>query len=164
MDNTTIVSFYETARMVFIFLDVFFLVFFIFLIVKAWRFVPRYNEASTSERVYTLGNVVLQERWESIIGRSKINSAESIRLAILDADNMVDELLSRMSLKGENMADRLENLSVDDFGSLSRLSSAHRIRNRIVHEPGFTISQEEAQKVIADYGSFLKEIGVIDQK
>ncbi len=156
-------QFYEFIRVIFIILDVFLFGFFIFLIIKAWRFVPDFEKISEAEKVYTLGNAILQERWESILARSKINSQESIKHAILDADNMVDELLERMGLKGEHMADRLENLSSEDFGSLNRLWSAHRVRNNLVHEPGFVISHEDAQKAIADYGSFLKEIGVINK-
>lgn len=155
------IKLYEFIRTIFIILDIFFLVFFIFLIIKAWRFIPKFRGIPASEKIYTLGNVILQERWDSIIARSKINTQESIKHAILDADNMVDELLERMELKGEHMADRLENLSSEDFGSLNRLLAAHKVRNNLVHEPGFVISQEDAQKAIADYGSFLKEIGVI---
>lgn len=164
MDIQIIFPFYETLRMIFIILDIFFFAFFVFLIIKSWKFVPHFAKLTSPEKVYTLGNVVLQERWESIASRSNINSAESIRLAILDADNMIDELLNRMGVQGENMTERLESLSSDDFSSLDRLWSAHKIRNRIVHEPDFTITHEDAQKVIADYGSFLKEIGVIEQK
>ncbi|HUX36027.1 MAG TPA: hypothetical protein VMV71_03280 [Candidatus Paceibacterota bacterium] len=164
MDIQTVFPFYEAVRMIFVILDIFFLGFFIFIIIKAWKFVPDFAKISAPEKIYTLGNVVLQERWESIIGRSNINSMESTRLAILDADNMIDELLNRMGVQGGNITERLENLSPDDFSSLSSLWSAHKIRNRIVHEPDFTIAHEDAQKVIADYGSFLKEIGVIEQK
>ncbi len=162
MDNTNgFIPLYEFFKAIFIFLDIFFLAFFIFIIMKAWRFIPKFRGLPSPEKVYTLGNVILQERWESIIARSKINTQESIKHAILDADSMVDELLERMGLKGEHMADRLENLSSEDFGSLNRLWAAHRVRNNLIHEPGFVVSQEDAQKTIADYGSFLKEIGVI---
>ena len=155
------IQLYGLIRAIFIILDIFLLAFFIFLIIKAWKFVPNFEKITETEKIYTLGNVILQERWESIIARSKINTQESIKHAILDADNMVDELLARMGLKGEHMADRLENLSSEDFGSLNRLWAAHRVKNNLIHEPGFVISQEDAQKTIADYGSFLKEIGVI---
>lgn len=113
------------------------------------------------EKIYTLGTTILKERWESIIGRSKINSSESIKAAIIDADDLVDDILKRMGLEGESMAERMEKLSAGDFAAINQLLAAHHIRNRLVHEPGFSVSHEEANKVLGNYDSFLREIGAI---
>ncbi len=170
MENN--ISLYEFIKTIFMIVDVLLLVFLIFLLVKGWKYRPNFNIGEEEEKTYTLGTAILSERWESIISRSKINSPESIRLAILDADNLVDDLLDRMGIgggdsfaskesKGASMADKLENLSTDDFSTLNRLWAAHRGRNKVVHEPGFVISHEEAQKTLDDYTSFLKEVGAI---
>ena len=171
MDNNTI-SLYEFLRTIFVIIDIFLLAFLVFLLVKGWKYRPNFDLGEEEEKTYTLGNVIIAERWESIISRSKINSPESIRLAIVDADNLVDDLLERMGLgggdgfaskesKGASMADKLENLSADDFATLNRLWTAHRVRNKVVHEPGFVVSHEEAQRTLDDYASFLKEVGAI---
>lgn len=174
MDNASFVNFYENLKTVFIIVDALLFVFFVFLIVKGWKFRPTFWKIQESEKIYSLGNVVLRERWESIIGRSKINTQESIRHAIIDADDMADELLKRIGFevarKGDSveepsskdkMSDRLESFSPDEFKSIDRLRSAHQVRNKLVHEPDFKISQEEAVKVLDDYAAFLKEIDVI---
>ncbi len=171
MDNNT-TSLYEFLKTIFIILDILLLAFLAFLLVKGWKYRPNFDLGGEEEKAYTLGNVILAERWESVIGRSKINSPESIKMAIIDADNLVDDLLERMGLGGgdglaskesasASMADKLENLSIDDFGTLNRLWAAHRVRNKIVHEPDFAISHEEAQRTLDDYASFLKEVGAI---
>ncbi len=171
MDNNT-ASLYEFIRTIFIIVDTLLLAFLVFLLVKGWGYRPNFDISEEEEKTYTLGTAILNERWESIVNRSKINSPESIRLAILDADNFVDDLLDRMGLGGGNgfaskektsasMADKLENISIDDFNTLNRLWAAHRVRNKVVHEPGFTVSHEEAQRTLDDYASFLKEVGAI---
>ena len=171
MDNNT-ASLYEFIRTIFIIVDVLLLAFLVFLLVKGWKYRPNFNLGSEEEKIYTLGTAILSERWESIMDRSKINSPESIKMAIIDADNLVDDLLERMGLgSGDgfaskekttaSMADKLENLSIDDFSTLNRLWAAHRVRNKIVHEPDFAISHEEAQRTLDDYASFLKEVGAI---
>lgn len=159
--NDTIVSLYEFFKIIFIVLDIFLFVFVIFLFVKSWRFRVKFVMSSEGEKTYTLGTAILKERWESIISRSKINSAESINAAIIDADNLVDDILKRMRLEGESMVERMEKLSVADFKTLNELSAAHSVRNRLVHEPGFSVSHEEANKVLENYDSFLREIGAI---
>ncbi|MEK7547213.1 MAG: hypothetical protein AAB536_03495 [Patescibacteria group bacterium] len=171
MDSETTIYLSEFLRTVLIIIDAFLLVFFIFLIIKAWKYKPNFRIGGEGEKIYTLSTAVLNERWESIVSRSRINSPESLRMAIIDADNFVDDVLKRMGLEGDSMAskektggsmaDRLENLSTDDFKTLNRLWAAHRVRNKIVHEPGFVVSREEAQTTLADYASFLKEVGAI---
>ncbi len=159
--NETIVPIYEFIRAVFIVLDVILFFFVVFLIVKSWRFRPKFVMTPEGEKIYTLGTAILKERWESILNRSKINSTESIKASIIDADNLVDDLFKRMGLEGESMAERMEKLSTADFHAFNQLSAAHHVRNRLVHEPGFSGSHEEANKVLENYGSFLREIGAI---
>lgn len=159
--NDTIVSLYEFLRTIFIILDIILFVFVIFLIVKSWRFRPKFVMNPEGEKIYTLGTAILKERWESIISRSKINSPESIKASIIDADNLVDDILKRMGMEGEGMVERMEKLSAGDFATINQLSAAHHVRNRLVHEPGFSVSHEEANKVLQNYGSFLSEIGAI---
>lgn len=159
--SETIVSIYEFVRIVFIILDIILLIFVIFLIVKSWRFRPKFVMTPEGEKTYTLETAILKERWESVVNRSKINSPESIKASIIDADNLVDDLLQRMRLEGENVAERMEKLSTADFHTFNQLSAAHHVRNRLVHEPGFSVSHEEANKVLENYASFLREIGAI---
>ncbi|MDP3948511.1 MAG: hypothetical protein Q8Q17_01025 [bacterium] len=156
-----IVSLYEFFKIIFIILDIILFVFVIFLIVKSWRFRPKFVMSPEGEKTYTLGTTILKERWESIISRSKINSSESIKASIIDADNLVDDILKRMGLEGESMVERMEKLSAGDFVTINQLLAAHHVRNRLVHEPGFSVSHEEANKVLQNYGSFLSEIGAI---
>lgn len=164
MDNNALVSVYDFLKTFFTIVDIFLFAFFVFLIAKSWRFRPKLNAKVGGEKTYMLGNAIIKERWDSVIRRCMINSSESTKLAILDADNLVNELLERMGLEGEHMADRLENLTTEDFATLERLWASHRVRNKLVHEHGFTVSQEEALRVVDDYGSFLREIGAIEAK
>ncbi len=159
--NDTIVSVYEFIKVVFIILDIVLFALVIFLFVKSWRFRPKFVMNLEGEKTYTLGTTILKERWESIIGRSKINSPESIKASIIDADNLVEDLLDRMRIEGGSMAEKMEKLSTADFHTLNQLSAAHSVRNRLVHEPDFSISHEEANKVLENYGSFFREIGAI---
>lgn len=161
MNNDTLISIYEFIRIVFIVLDIILFLFVIFLFIKAWRFRPKFVMTPEGDKPYVLGTAISKENWESIVARSKINSAESIKGAIIDADNFVDDMLKRMRIEGETMAERIERLSTSDFHTFGQLSAAHQIRNRLVHEPEFSISNEEAGKVLENYEAFLKEIGAI---
>ena len=154
---------YNILRAVFIFLDVVLLCVSIYAIIKSWKFRPRLgvSEPELEEKVATLRSAALKERWEGILKKAESGTLESLKLAIIDADNFVDDILRRMRVEGTHIADRLDQLSQDDFISLERLRRAHHIRNQLVHEPDFRISVEEGTNIVKDYETFFREAGAI---
>lgn len=108
-----------------------------------------------------LRSVAMKENWESLVLKARSNPPHSLLVGIVEADSFVDEALKRMGVKGEHMADRLEKLSPEDVPGLNRLWTAHRVRNDLVHTPGFTLDEAEAERIISYYEEFLREIGAI---
>ena len=154
---------YNILQGVFIVVDIVILCVLVFAIFKGLQFRPiiTVSESKPEEKTLTLRNAVLKERWEEILKKAKSGSLETLQLAIIDADNLVDDILRRMGLEGKHVADRLEQLSPDDFASLGRLWRAHRVRNQLVHEPDFKLSAEEGSRTLSDYEAFLKEAEAI---
>ncbi len=153
---------YNFFRTVFIVFDVLLFGTLILSLIKGWGFRPKLMQANApQERIFTLDSVALKERWEEILKKAESSSLESLRIAIVDADNFADDILRRMGIEGKHVADRMEQLPKDDFASLERLWRAHRVRNQLVHEPDFKISAEEGTKTLKDYEAFLKEAGAI---
>jgi hypothetical protein len=83
------------------------------------------------------------------------------RLAVIEADSLVDDILKRIGFPGESMAERLAQIPASQLLSLSDLKEAHRIRNNVTHTPGFKISKSEAERVVRKYERVLKELEVI---
>ena len=104
------------------------------------------------------------ERWQDITKKFNVGSPDSIRVAIIEADGLADSALKQMGLRGEHMADRLENISDQELKSLDRLWRAHKLRNDLVHSPGFEVSSGEAERAMGDYQAFLSEIGILENK
>jgi hypothetical protein len=158
---TSIQIIFNVLRIIFIILDVILVAGFIILIVKSWKFRPALHLKERAKKIFTLRTEVFRERWQSVIRRVNLASPESMRLAIIEADGVVDAILKDVGISGEHMADRLMRIAPESLLSLNRLWRAHRLRNELVHTPGFTLSAEEAKKIIEDYESFLKEIGIL---
>lgn len=114
------------------------------------------------KRVLTLMQAALRERWQTVMRKFKSRSPESARMAIIEADALVDEALKRMGIKGEHMADRLGRLSSDELTTLGRIWRAHRLRNELVHGPHTALPPEVAEAAMGDYEDFLKDIGVLE--
>jgi hypothetical protein len=98
----------------------------------------------------------MNKKWEKIKDRLESGNIAQYKLAVLEADQIVDEILQGMKIKGENMAERLEKSNSSQIFNIEALLESHKIRNRVVAEPDFSITKEEAKKAIDPFEDFLK--------
>ena len=153
---------YAAFRSVFIFLDIALLGISLFAIWKILKLRPPKNPGrKAKKKTLTLQTAVFIDRWNAVQRKIFIGSPESLRLGVIEADEVVDSVLKALGLAGEHMADRLAKVNPDTLQSLNRVWRAHRLRNDLAHTPGFSLSLEDAQAAIGDYESFLKEIGIL---
>lgn len=105
---------------------------------------------------------IKNERWELIEEHVSSESASDWRVAILEADNMLEDMLVRMGYDGESIADRLRAVEPSDFTHIQSAWEAHKVRNKIAHEGvNFVVTQREARRVIELYRKVFKEFHYI---
>lgn len=103
----------------------------------------------------------INTRWEEILRLTgSTNEADWIK-AIIEADKMLDEVVMSMQLPGESLGERMKNIEVADFPVLQEAWDAHKVRNRIAHEPGFKLSDREVGRVIGLYGKVFRSVHYI---
>ncbi len=153
---------FESMRNTFIALDIFLVIMFFFAFIKSWKYRPKLHpNVRVAHKSFTLRDDVMKRRWDAVRARVEGGSADGMRLAVIEADKLADDVLKQLGLQGEHMADRLGKVSETEVRTLDRLWRAHRVRNDLVHSPGFTLSTGEAKRVIDDYEAFLKEVKVL---
>ncbi len=103
-------------------------------------------------------NPLVLRHWTDIVRRANTGKPENLRWSILEADALVDLVLKEMQLPGEQMAERLTQLSPRSIKTLNKLWDAHRLRNEIAHTPGFNITTRQAEQALFSYRDFLKEL------
>lgn len=97
-------------------------------------------------------------RWEKILARLKDANPSQYKVAILEADAFAEEIFAGMGYKGNTMAEKLDAIHEGQIETKNLLVEAHQIRNRIIHEADFSLSQEEAEKWLSDYRAFFDEM------
>ena len=81
------------------------------------------------------------------------------RIGILEADNMLMEVMRGKGYQGEGVGEMLKNAS---FKTVSLAWDAHKIRNRIAHEGSdFVLTEREAKKAFMLYESVFRELKAI---
>jgi len=146
-------------------LDVFFGLIFLYVLYQKrdslfpLRLNPEPSERFRNKSQATPQDPVVLKHWVSVIRRANTGTPENLRLAILEADSLVDTFLKRRGYAGDTFADRLKHFSPETTRTLDGLWSAHKIRNHIAHTPGFIVSAKEAEIALTNYKNFLKELG-----
>ncbi len=83
-------------------------------------------------------------------------------MAVIEADALLDDIMKRIGYKGDDLAERLKSIEPSDFDNLQNVWEAHKVRNRLVHEPGkIEFTQDEAKNTIEKYEKALKELKYI---
>ncbi len=99
--------------------------------------------------------------WQKVLERAGGGTIESLRYAIIEADALVDSMLKRAGYEGDHMADRLSQIIPEEVKSLEALWRAHRLRNDIVHTPGFIVTEDQAKWALKAFEDFMKELNAL---
>lgn len=101
-------------------------------------------------------------RWEQILKHSESENPNDWRLAIIEADIVLDEMVKSMGYHGDSLGERLKHVEQSDFNSIEAAWEAHKIRNRIAHSGAdFILTQREARRVISLYRQVFEEFEYI---
>lgn len=151
-------------KILFILADATLLFLLLWSVYEAWKFRPHlelHEEHTTHAMVPVLRKDVVQKRWQQLLTKASDGSPDSARIGVIEADALTGEVLKMLGVKGAHIADQLQTFDAAEVKTLERVWRAHRLRNDLVHTPGFYVSPEDAQKTIQDYHSFLVEIDAI---
>ena len=112
--------------------------------------VPAYDEKTPAEKV-------MNDKWAKVLTHVDSANSNDWLLAIIEADIILAEILDKMGYQGETIGEKLKRVEKSDFNTLDHAWEAHKVRNAIAHQSGFTISQREAKRVINLYRQVFEE-------
>lgn len=131
-----------------------------FVLVRAWEARPDILGAPgavTGSEALERRRAAVAEAWAAIVAQSK-RGADGARLAVIDADRLVDALLKDAGYEGEGALERMRQLPADRLASVGGLLSAHRLRNRLVHEVEFKPREADLDAALEQFRTFLTEV------
>ncbi len=83
------------------------------------------------------------------------------KLAIIEADTMLDSVVARMGYPGGNLGERLKAIEPSDFTTLNEAWEAHKVRNTIAHEGNYELTKREVIRVVNLYEKVFREFDCI---
>lgn len=102
-------------------------------------------------------------QWQVVLNHINSESPAEWKLAILEADNMLDSILESEGYRGETIGEKLKVVEPGDLASYNEAWEAHKVRNQIAHEGAATMdfSKKMARDTIGKFEKVFKELGYI---
>ena len=100
-----------------------------------------------------------QEHWQRIQSLANSSASEQ-HLAVLEADKLLDHALKARNFGGQTMGDRLKRAR-NTFRNNNAVWQAHKLRNRLAHESGITVSSGEVGNALSGFKAGLKDLGAL---
>ncbi|NTU67177.1 MAG: hypothetical protein HGB08_04640 [Candidatus Moranbacteria bacterium] len=96
-----------------------------------------------------------KKKWDGIKARISSGNESEYKVAIIEADNIIDDIITRMGYKGENLGEKLDGINPGQIENIEQLKEAHGMRNRIIHDESLSVSKDETEEIIGHFEEFL---------
>lgn len=101
-----------------------------------------------------------RKRWLAIEHSVEKNNESSQHMAILNADKLLGFALQQRGFSGQTMAERMKSAS-KNLSKENDVWHAHKLRNKIAHEPSVQVDYGSTRRAMAAYKQALKDMGAI---
>jgi len=115
------------------------------------------------ERLYQehFNGVPKNKRVEDMIEHSSSDNPTDWKLAIIEADIILDEMLKEAGYGGNSLGERLRSISPTQLQSLDDAWQAHKVRNQIAHGGAdFILTRRLAEDTIKQYRRVFYDLGL----
>lgn len=120
------------------------------------------RKKAEQEKAFGGENGIKNVRWYNVLHYLSSPNSSDWKLAIIEADSMLEDLTNQLEFEGENLGERLKMADKEKFQTLNDAWEAHIVRNRIAHDgSAFELTQHEANRIIVLYENVFREFGHI---
>ena len=108
------------------------------------------------------GEIEENARWKQVLDHVASENPNEWRLAIIEADIMLGELLEEKGYVGTSIGEQLKTARPEVFRTLEDAWAAHKLRNQIAHRGSdFVLTKRVAQDAITQYRHVFDEFNFI---
>lgn len=123
-----------------------------------------YNVFFEFRRIPTAGldhSLKITQEWDNIIKRLESGDEANHKLAVIEADKLLDTVLKKLTIPGSTMGERLKAIPVSQLPSIENIWKAHKLRNHLVHTSEFVLTDNKAKQAIDIYKQAFIELKVL---
>jgi hypothetical protein len=122
-----------------------------------WAKIFVLEQATEFFTYHPYGSKRMPKDWSKILEKLKTGKESEYKLAIVEADKALDEVLKK-NYRGASFEDRLNEVSSTIVPNIEGLRENHKIRNEIVFDPDYGLTLDDAKKMVKIYEKALFEL------
>jgi hypothetical protein len=134
----------------------------IMIIIKTGWFTARVDRIQDVVLAKNISKKQTKDSWKKVQAHFFAGDDNDLKVAIIDADQLLEAALKNAGVRGVNLGDRLKNLKKDQIPNLDDIWNAHKLRNQIAHEPGFKLKRDLAERALTIYEKALQSLGALE--
>lgn len=99
--------------------------------------------------------------WMKIIRRLDSGLESEYKISVIEADNLLSKILQNMGFGGATLEEQLGKLTSATLPSIEEVREIHNVRNKIVRDPDFKLTEDDVRKTLAVYEKALTDLHVL---
>jgi len=146
-------------------LSIIFLIIYVYATIRWHQYLAiQSEELRAMERLYNehFRGAPGQSRLEQVFIHIDSDNPNDWKLAIIEADIILDEIVKERGYAGNSLGERLRSISPAQLNSLDDAWAAHKVRNQIAHGGAdFVLTKRLAEETINRYRRVFSEFGIV---
>lgn len=122
---------------------------------RAYKLPQAKRNAEEEERI------ARRRKWDALIKKAETAGPGGYAMSLIEADILLEDTMGRLGFLGKNLAERLRSAAPGELPNANDIWEAHKLRNKIAHEPNFRLSKEETIKALGAYKKALENLTAI---
>jgi len=102
----------------------------------------------------------IKARWDEIERMAAAGGEMNLKMAVMEADKLLDHALKAMAIPGTTLGERLK-FAAYKYPKIRNVWNAHRLRNQLAHEASAYLDPSYARKAVRDFKDALRILNVL---
>jgi hypothetical protein len=106
-------------------------------------------------------DIKIPKNWNKLTTKAVSEESSERKLAIIEADEMLTEVFNKMGYEGDSLKDSLEKIEKEIVPNRNDLFEAHEKRKKLLQDPNYEPSKEEAREIMNVYRETLEDLQLL---
>lgn len=125
-----------------------------------FRGAARWVRRLFAPRLEGMDRAGIKARWDEIERMVEAGGEMNLKLAVMEADKLLDHALKAMAMAGTTLGERLK-FAAYRYPKIRDVWNAHRLRNQLAHEPSFYLDPGMARRAVRDFKDALRTLNAL---
>jgi len=124
-----------------------------------FSFLKKAKMSTRPKGIFGVDKELIKKQWQEVEEQVKLGKPSNLKTAVVNADKILYFVLEKMGYKG-SLGEKLISAQ-KKFSDYQGVWSAHKLRNRLVHEIDYEFFINETKEAIQQYQRALKDLDAL---